>query len=283
MSALLVVIAAAGLAGAPGGALGRAATDTAVAVQRGDELVVETPGGRILVEGWDEERVSVVGGEGVALERRSGRIGLTPRGRHREGVGEVRLHVPRWMAVTLTGHELDAEVSGTSAPVRLRSVDGSLRVREVVGDVDARSVDGEVSVTRVRGRVTASSVDEAVRVQGVTGDVTAETTDGDVTLVDVDGAMVEGVTVDGDVRFEGPLHAGGHYRLVTHDGDVTVRVPEGSGAKVTVSTFDGSFSADFPVVLNGYKGGRRMSFTLGDGGADLALESFDGDIRLGWR
>ncbi|HSR42325.1 MAG TPA: hypothetical protein VLL48_09140, partial [Longimicrobiales bacterium] len=83
-----------------------------------------------------------------------------------------------------------------------------------------------------------------------------------------------------DLVFSGPLRAGGVYRMVTHDGDVTVTVPGPPDVRVTVSTFDGSFDSDFPVVVERFRGGELLSFTLGRGAAELQLEAFDGEIRL---
>ena len=285
---VLVALAAAAL-GAPAGrppaadaAPPRAAqaADTSLAARPGDKLVVETLDGRLHVEGWGEDRVVVEGRE-VALRRDGDRLALTGAGRGRERV--ARLRVPRWMPVSVSGRELEVEVESLEAPVNLRTLEGDLRVRGIRGPVTLRAVDGEVWATDVQGSVSALAVGDAVILRDVRGDVRAESTDGDLVLEGVDGASVEAVTVDGDVTFEGPVRRGGRYRFVTHDGDVTVRVPRGAGADVTVSTYDGEFSADFPVMLDGYRGGREMRFTLGDGGASLELQAFDGDIRLGWR
>lgn len=255
--------------------------DTSIVARRGDALVVETLDGRLLVQGWEEDRVSLEGA-GAALRRQGERITLAARrGRDRDVV--ARLRVPRWMPVSVSGRELEVEVDAMEAPVSLRSLEGDLRVSGVTGPVTLRALDGEVRVTDVRGSVSALAVEDAVVLRGVRGDVRVESTDGDLFLEDVDGRSVEAVTVDGDVAFDGLVVEGGRYRFITHDGDVTVRVPEGTDADVTVSTYDGEFQADFPVVLDGYRGGREMGFTLGAGGATLVIQAFDGDIRLGWR
>ena len=52
-------------------------------------------------------------------------------------------------------------------------------------------------------------------------------------------------------------------------------------ADVSVSTFSGEFETDLPVTISGTtRAGRQFGFTLGRGGAQLHLESFDGTIRL---
>ncbi len=47
-----------------------------------------------------------------------------------------------------------------------------------------------------------------------------------------------------------------------------------------VSTFDGDFESDFAVTMERFAAGKELRFTLGDGGAKLFLEAFDGNIRL---
>lgn len=268
---------------ATGPADGPSVADTVLAVRRGDALVVETLGGRLLVEGWDDDVVEL-NGEGMGLVRRGDRITLdTDRRRHRrEGV--ARLRVPRWMPVSVSGRELDVEVTSLAAPVSLRTLEGDLTVRDVAGPVTLRAVDGDVRATGITGSVSALAVNDAVILRDVRGEtVRAESTDGDLVLDGVEGRTVEAETVDGDVRFEGAILPDGRYRFVTHDGDVAVRIPASTGARVSVSTYDGEFTSEVPVVLDRYRGGRAMTFTLGSGGATLEIQAFDGDIWLGWR
>lgn len=264
----------------PAGSRPSRLADTSVVARRGDALVVETLEGRLHVEGWDQDRVTVEGRD-VTLRRDGSRVALAGVGRGRERV--ARLRVPRWMPVTVSGRELEVEVASVEAPVSLRTLEGDLRVSRVRGPVTLRSVDGDIWATDIEGTVSALAVGDAVYLRRVRGDVRAESTDGDLVLEEVDGTSVEAVTVDGDVTFDGPLRRGGRYRFVTHDGNVTVLVPRSAAADVTVSTYDGEFAADFPVVLDGYRGGRKMSFSVGGGGASLEIQAFDGDIRLGWR
>lgn len=260
--------------------------DTVVEARRGDRLVLQNVSGRIRVRAVEGNRVRLVTASrtddgSVRLTRSGDRLRLSdrdPKGRSRDR--DLELEVPSWLRLDLRANELDATVEGLRADVSIRNVDGDLTVVDVEGAVDLWSVDGEVRVRDVRGRVTARSVDESVEVSRTSGEVEVGSTDGDLLLREVDGTRVDAQTVDGDVVFDGPLRPGGSYSLATHGGDVTVLVQEGVGARVEVSTFDGTFEADFPVTLERFRGGREMSFTLGDGSARLVVQAFDGDIRL---
>ena len=116
-------------------------------------------------------------------------------------------------------------------------------------------------------------------IRDVTGDITAESVDGNIELDGVDSRQVRAETVDGNVIFSGVIHDGGRYHLSTHDGDVTASIPAGTNATVMVANFSGDFETSFPIILRASRR-HRFDFTLGDGSAQLELESFDGDVFL---
>jgi hypothetical protein len=64
-----------------------------------------------------------------------------------------------------------------------------------------------------------------------------------------------------------------------------VALPESPDVAVTVDTYSGRFVSSLPVqskststAVSGH--GKEFSFTLGDGRAELSLQSFSGLIRL---
>jgi DUF4097 and DUF4098 domain-containing protein YvlB len=103
---------------------------------------------------------------------------------------------------------------------------------------------------------------------------------GDITLSKVDATSVMSSSVNGELTYDGTIRNGGRYAFSTHNGDITVTVPEGSNAAVSVSTFNGEFTSAFPVTLTETRKGKRFSFTLGTGSAQMTLESFQGTMRL---
>ena len=87
-------------------------------------------------------------------------------------------------------------------------------------------------------------------------------------------------SVDGSIRFSGPINAGGTYHLESHDGDVILLTDGAPDAVMSISTFDGEFESDYPVTVTGANSNRRMTFTLGAGKARVELQTFDGKISL---
>lgn len=274
------------------------ATDTTVAVERGMRLDVRNQSGVIRVDTWNRDAVRVVGragGDREVVVDRGGRVirvrtEVVPffpdeveRGRRRRGPRgdevELSVTVPTYLSVELTGVETDMFIVGVQADVSAETVEGAIEVRGGRGAVSVRSVEEDVRVEGVTGRVMAMAGDGEIWIRAVTGDVEAQTIDGNIELMDVDSRRVTATTVDGNVTFTGMVYADGRYRLATHDGDVTMHVPDGVNATVSVASYEGSFETSFPVVLQGSQR-YRFDFTLGDGGAVVELESFDGDIFL---
>jgi DUF4097 and DUF4098 domain-containing protein YvlB len=96
----------------------------------------------------------------------------------------------------------------------------------------------------------------------------------------VDATSLDASTVNGDVGYDGPIRNGGRYSLSSHNGDLTLAVAEGTNATVSVSTFNGEFESEFPVSLRETRKGKRFSFTIGSGSAQVTLESFQGSVQL---
>lgn len=258
-------------------------TDTTVTVRPGSRLELSSQEGDITVATWtrnairietdndDDTRIDVDQGGGV----------VSLRAHHRYGPSEVtwKLTVPAEMALELSSQSGDISVDGTRGEVNVSTVEGKVTVRGGAGFVTLQSVEGDIDLRDASGRISLTTVDGSVKADGVRGDLKASAVDGEILLEDVESSNVEANTVDGEIRFSGAIRDGGRYRLTSHDGDVTVTAPV-INASVSVSTFSGDFDSDFPVTLSGNSARKRMSFTLGTGGARLELESFDGTVAL---
>lgn len=137
-----------------------------------------------------------------------------------------------------------------SVSLRLRVIDGDVRVDGIAGEIEVNAVDGDVLLTEVSGGIVANSVDGSVEVKMV------------------DGAFVSPVS------------------LATVDGDVLLEAGVDFDANFSVSTIDGSFVCDYEYRVDRKSGGWRkfvgvsLSGKLGDGGPPISLRTIDGDVRI---
>jgi DUF4097 and DUF4098 domain-containing protein YvlB len=259
--------------------------DSTVPVERGQRLEVSAYGGEISVRSWGRNAVRVQAEPAsrtrVEITRSGSTLEIRTEGRRgTPELMELSLTVPDWMALDLSGVYTDISVTGARGPVSAETVQGEVRVEGGTGLVSLRSVQGAVTLLGGKGKIEVHSVNEDVEVTGSSGEITAESVNGSVTLARVDASSLAVTTVNGDVEYDGPVRNGGRYSLSTHNGDLTLAVAVGTNATIAVSTFNGEFESDFPVTLTDTRKGRRFSFTLGTGSAQVTLESFQGTIRL---
>jgi hypothetical protein len=262
------------------------AADTTVPATKSQRLDVNVFAGSVTVRTWNRDAVKVEGATGrrdrLEVSTSGNSIDVETSGRYGPAnAADVVVTVPVGMPIDVSGVELDVTIEGCRCAMHVETVQGSVVVSGGEGTVQLTSVEGSVTVTGVNGKLQANSVNDDVVVRDVTGDVTVETVNGDVRLERIRSGNVEASTVNGDIAFDGEIRKGGSYGLTSHQGDVLMVVPASPAATIRVNTFNGSFESDFPVTLQGPSGrSKRLTFTLGGGGATIDLESFSGDIRL---
>ncbi|MBK1876911.1 DUF4097 family beta strand repeat-containing protein [Pelagicoccus mobilis] len=131
--------------------------------------------------------------------------------------------------------------------MRLNSVDGDLRVDDVVGELDVSAVDGDVVLQEVEGGIVANSVDGDIRI------------------------------ILSDTGFKSPIS------MVTVDGHVHLVTPSNFHADFSASTIDGTFKSDLEYRVKGggknfWGDGVNMNGQFGEGGPPLSMKTIDGSI-----
>jgi hypothetical protein len=272
-------------------------SDTLFAVRPPARFELDNFGGQIIVVGWDRNAVHV-----QATHARSARVDVevTPAVvsvqatrvvRARTGARELRnlelpaqvdyqISLPRWMGLRLSGVQTEMVVEGMQSDVSAEAVSGPISVRGGRGSVRVSAINGGVEVSGVRGTIEASSMSEGVTIHDVEGRIRVESVNGDVDLDRIVSDAVEASTVSGDLRYSGELRPGGSYRFASHSGNVIVALPQSPNVAASINTWSGDFQSSIPLRVNVVRPRREFDFTLGDGRAELDLESFSGAIRL---
>jgi len=259
--------------------------DSTVPVERGQRLEVDLFAGDVDVKTWSKNAVRVVAdpdGRGrVEIERSATSLSVRTTGRRGPPLStDIELTVPAWMALDISGVNTDITIAGARGSISAETVQGDVTAEGGEGLVSVKSVQGGVSLTGAKGRIDANSVNADVEVHRSSGEISTETVNGSIELVGTDATTLTATSVNGDLSYDGPVHAGGRYSLSTHNGDITLAMDEKTSAAVSVSTFNGEFESDFPVTLTETRKGKRFNFTLGSGSAQVTLESFQGTISL---
>jgi len=261
-------------------------TDTTIAVRAGARLEVELMNGTVAVRTWNRSAVRV-----QATHNRSTHIDVSGRGpvirvtaerRGAEGNADFVFTVPADISIAATGTGMDAEVNGIRGEVSIENVAGNLRLNGGRGRVRLESVQGDISVTGATGTVEVYTVNRGIRLSAVSGTVSAETVNGPIVMEHMQASSVNAETVNGMIIHDGALRAGGEYAFATHNGAVWLVVPEDAGARIRVETYTGNLDSSFAVTMRKTAGAdaRNFSFVIGNGSANVSIESFGGDVRL---
>ncbi len=261
--------------------------DTTFAVGGSNKLALHNMEGEIRVRTWDRDQVRVV----VDIDEddhtwldvsESGstiRIKAKSRHGHPESLSFM-ITVPTSMSLNLNGVATDVFLEGVGGEVTVETIEGDIGVRGGAGKINLHTVEGEIAIRDATGTIRAATAEDDITIANARGDIYAETFEGDIQLLGVDSRFVQGSTLDGDIHYDGTIHDDGQYRLTTHDGDVRMVIPGSANATVVIATVDGDFETDFPITVEDYHGGQRLSFVLGNGKAKCELETFDGSIQL---
>jgi DUF4097 and DUF4098 domain-containing protein YvlB len=263
-------------------------TDETVPVQKGTRLLVNNFAGDVIIRTWDKDAVHVTARHQtrttVNIRPTAGGLAVSSSpSRGPQGSVDYEITAPAWMPVRVEGTYNFVTIDGAQNEVFANTVRGDVTIKGGSGVITAKSVEGEVHVEGARGKVNVSSVNEKIVIIDTSGDITAESINGGVTMTGIDSKSVDVSTVNGDIVYEGKIADGGHYNFGTHNGNLLLGVPEAVNATFTIRTYQGSFSTDLPlegVSRADVQRGRRVTTALGNGSADVTLETFGGSIRL---
>jgi DUF4097 and DUF4098 domain-containing protein YvlB len=185
------------------------------------------------------------------------------------------------LATTVSGR---IEIRATQGEVVARTTSGSVQVREAKDRLEVETVSGDIDIQRANGRVVLEGVSATIYVDDIAGELDAETVSGDITVLRGRLTEMRLEALSGDLSYDGSLSGSGQYRMNAHSGTVTLAMPSNAGARLELETFSGRINSDFPLTMQpgetGGRRGRRMEFTVGDGGARVIAGSFSGSINI---
>lgn len=253
-----------------------------IAVEAGRSLDVRLARGYLYVDAWDRDEIRILGSASAegALETRELRNVLVLSSRENDEWEELDLDIsiPRWMDLRIEGNAVEVEITGLESRVDVEVVEGDIKLVGGRERVRLRSINGAIQVEHAQGRIELSSTQDNVTVLDSSGQILTEAINGDIRIAGVESDNVEAISVNGDILYDGTLQARGDYYLGTHDGDINVAVSADASLSVSIATAEGDFESDFDVRLMPLTRNGRLEFMLGDGSAELRIESFSGDV-----
>jgi hypothetical protein len=242
-------------------------SDTTLVVPKGLNLDVANYSGEVLIDGWSRNALRIrtdhYEQDKVLVRPVDKGLLIKAYSKHDEERGAViRLTVPEWMNLDISGIHTDVVIAGTEGQVRVETVHG------------------DVLVKGGRRKINLATVNQDICLSDAIGTIAAETVNGDAYLWRIDSDSVSVSTVNGLIAYEGTVHDKGVYQLTSHNGDISMGMPASASASVAISTFSGDFESSFPVTLTEKRAGNRFQFCVKTGSARVELESFQGTIQI---
>lgn len=261
--------------------------DTTIVLDRGGLVHIGAVSGEIRIVGADRRDVRIVAEIETGRFETSfsgARVSVTTRsvGR-RQSTARYDVTVPIGTRVTASTVSGRIEIRATGGEVVAHSTSGSIEVRGARERLEVHTVSGDLDLRDNEGRMRIEGVSADIDVDGASGDLTAETVSGTISIRQSRLTGLRATAVSGSISYDGSLAPDGSYRLNTHSGNVTLSVPADVGATLALETFSGRIHSDFPLTMQPGETagrGRRMEFTLGDGGARVTAGAFSGNITI---
>ena len=148
-------------------------------------------------------------------------------------------------------------------------------------DHDDNDIEVEFTVRVPRGvNVNVGTVNGSVDVRGVSGEVNASSVNGGVDAIS-DGGPVTASTVNGSIRASMRTLGSGDLEFSTVNGSITVELPERVDADLRMTTVNGTLSSrDFPLTVTGRFSPQNLRATIGRGGTRLSFSTVNGNVEL---
>src|SRR3989442_3452181 len=161
--------------------------DQTVNVAKGTKLDVNNFAGDVTVKTWDRdavrvqvplsdrEIVDVMPVDQLLTSRSSSVRGGRPRSL------DYAIAVPKWMAISVTGTYVDANLEGVGGDVAVETTNGDIKVSGGSGFVSLKSGQGENFLEKGKGRIEGRAGNQGKRLPHINSDPSAGATNGSTT------------------------------------------------------------------------------------------------------
>lgn len=293
-------------------AMAQSSVDETKAAESDGYVRVKLVRGRVTVEGWDRDEVSVEGTLDEAMEKfifdvKGNETVVAVRLPNRLGrwccdqESDLTIMVPKNSDVLVSLTSAEAEVSNIHGGLEIGGVSGELRISDVSNRVRITNISGEVTLERAEGRVRVktissdivahiidgpgvfNSVSGSVIISKVTGELDLESVSGDIEVTRSQVSNVRANTVSGDVELDAELKSGAVIETDTMSGSVRLSLGGEINAEFDLETGSGRIRnrlSDHKPKQSKYVRDEVLRFTLGNGKGEITASSASGDISL---
>lgn len=243
-----------------------------------DRIVVRMVAGDLTVTAGDSAHIDVrrESGADVTVELKDGTLYVSQPEPH-------TAPIERFVKYFTQGRRHRASIAisaAAAAGVDLATVSADVVVSGFTSGTKVKTVSGDVTLSELHREIDIKAVSGEIEAKNITGGLKLKTVSGDISVVDGTCSWVDAKAVSGDVLLDLDLDPSGTYDVTTVSGSVSVRTIAEPDLAVDASTVSGRLVSDFGLGWDGASGRRRVSHTIGSGGARLWVKTVSGDLRV---
>ena len=249
-------------------------------LDRDGKVYFEVKSGDIVVNSWDKNEVKIIAhkNDTIDMYHTEGNIRIIikrPKSSHCELFIPDKAHL---RVETISGRVKAREIGGL---LDIRTVSGEIEVVTAKNSVRCKTVSGDIRLEKIAGNADLKTTSGKIAVKGIKGSVKADTVSGKIEIEAFSHAgEVEMESISGNIKLHGELSPGGIYGVNSHSGNVEIGIPSNSNFELRVETFSGDIQCDFDLKISGKIDRKNLQGVVGKGGASLILSSFSGKIRI---
>ena len=184
-----------------------------------------------------------------------------PRKWNRHGSVDLEIRVPRQIETRVSSANGKLCLQGLRCAVNARSSNGSVRIEDVVGDIDITTANAKVSCACTCGHLVARSSNGKIEVGDHRGSIDASTSNG-LIHASLEELAKEGVS------------------LATSNGRIVLELPREPDAEVDIRVDNGVIRSELSFGPKSTETNGRLRGRLGRGGVPIKLRTSNGTISL---
>jgi len=262
-------------------------------VEPGGDFVLDTEGGDVTVNSWDESKVGIkIFGNSKAKKRFT--FSFENTGDYVKVTGKKHgSSIFNWFSTeklryeVLLPKEFNSNIRTAGGDVKIRELNGEIvittsggdiKVKSIQGSVEAKTAGGDIRVIDARGEISLKTSGGDINCSSVEGEVIAKTSGGDIDLKDVSGKVTSS-TAGGDISL---AYVGKNkgIELYTSGGDIKISVPDDFSADISLKTVGGEIQVDLENLNNVQTSRFSFSASVGNSTIPLIAKTTGGDITV---
>ena len=180
------------------------------------------------------------------------------------------------------GHRTHASIFVTTprkTDVELSTSNGRIDLQGTEGIGKLHTSNGRFNIDNFNGDLDASTSNSRIEVKNTEGSGTLNTSNGRISMENTRGNY-DAKTSNGSISFRGQLAAGSHNQLRTSNGSVRVELEGEPNVSIDARTTNGQIHCDLPITTESESERRHLIGKIGDGGAELTVQTTNGSVTI---